>query len=289
MIPIGELTAESGRPLLRMWDVLLQQMHRPLVGHSHARFEIALVVSGSGTYTTESGIYDMLPGDMFVFSSNEVHSITGVGENGMHLTNLQFEPRYLSREFSESESGRYLDFCFSHSDRFICRICAKQAKTLRDYFLQIRKELECRSDCYPTAARSYLHLLLVELLRNHHYGAEERAEGIPFDIWAVFDYIEANLGAELTLKKLSAVAGLSPNYFSTQFKRINGISLWDYITAKRIEKAVKRIRHSNGEYTMLEIALQCGFNNTANFNKAFKKHTGITPSQLRKDPDMLSN
>lgn len=288
-MPIGELTAESGRPLLRMWDVSLQPMHRPFVRHNHTRFEIALVVSGSGTYRTEKGVYDMLPGDMFIFSSNEVHSITDVGGKGMTITNLHFEPRYLSREFSENTSERYLDFCFSHSDRFSCRICAQQAENLRDYFLRIRKELECRSDCYPTAARSYLHLLLVELLRNHHYGAEERAEGIPFDVWTVFDYIEVNLGSELTLKKISAVAGLSPNYFSTQFKRINGVSLWDYITTKRIEKAVKRIRHSNGDCTMLEIALQCGFNNTANFNKAFKKHTGITPSQLRKDPDMLSN
>jgi len=38
---------------------------------------------------------------------------------------------------------------------------------------------------------------------------------------------------------------------------------------------------------MLDIALRCGFNNTVNFNKAFKKHKGITPSQLRKDPKLL--
>lgn len=39
--------------------------------------------------------------------------------------------------------------------------------------------------------------------------------------------------------------------------------------------------------TMLDIALACGFNNTANFNKAFLKLTGMTPSDYKKAEDIL--
>ena len=91
---------------------------------------------------------------------------------------------------------------------------------------------------------------------------------------------------EIKLNDLANIAGLSPNYFSHLFKKNNGISLWDYITAKRIEKAINILRH-NRELTILEIALECGFNNTTNFNKAFKKQKCLTPSEFRKNPALL--
>ena len=43
----------------------------------------------------------------------------------------------------------------------------------------------------------------------------------------------------------------------------------------------------NFKGTMLDIALACGYNNTANFNKAFRKHIGMTPSAYRKSEDIL--
>jgi len=39
--------------------------------------------------------------------------------------------------------------------------------------------------------------------------------------------------------------------------------------------------------TMLDIALSCGFNNTANFNKTFRKLTGMTPTDYRMSKNRL--
>ena len=38
---------------------------------------------------------------------------------------------------------------------------------------------------------------------------------------------------------------------------------------------------------MINIASECGFNNTANFNKAFKKFTGMTPTEYRESGDIF--
>ena len=97
--PIGQLLLGSGDPLLKMWDVDVELRNRPFVKHSHSRFEFTVVVSGSGEYTTERTVYPMEPGDVFVYSSNEVHCITKVGPEGLYMSNLHFEPRYLSEEF----------------------------------------------------------------------------------------------------------------------------------------------------------------------------------------------
>lgn len=73
---------------------------------------------------------------------------------------------------------------------------------------------------------------------------------------------------------------MSKTYFCGQLKKLNGISLWDYITIKRIEKAITLIESSN--LSRLEIALKCGYNNTSNFYYAFKKVTGKTPEDYKK-------
>lgn len=272
---IGELFSENGKPLLKMWSIDVKSGERPYIKHSHSRFEITVVRCGSGEYTTEGAVYPMAAGDVFVFSSNEIHCITK--SMGLSITNLHFEPRYLEREFTE--------LCFSHSAEFQNRIPAESAGLLRENHLKIEEEFSKNDEWLPTAVRSYLDLILIELLRNQHYRA--RIETRAMDVLAVYDYIDRHLCEELTLERLAEEASLTPNYFSSVFKKINGISLWQYVNAKRVEKAVRLIADPQEKLTMLEIAARCGFNNTANFNKVFKQMKGFTPTELKKHPELL--
>ena len=57
------------------------------------------------------------------------------------------------------------------------------------------------------------------------------------------------------------------------------MSPWDYITVKRIDLARRLLAES--DKNILEIAMLCGFNNTANFNRAFRNVTGKTPKEIR--------
>ena len=95
----------------------------------------------------------------------------------------------------------------------------------------------------------------------------------------LINYIDNNLENELTLDVLSDVAHMSKTYFSCQFRKLNGISPWEYITIKRIERAIEYIETTS--MTRLEIALKCGFNNTSNFYHAFKRVTGKTPGDYK--------
>ena len=280
---IGELTPEKDSPLLKMWRVEVASGVRPFLRHSHTRFEITVVDRGSGEYTTENAVYPMRPGDVFVFSSGEVHCITEA-EGGLTITNLHFEPRYLA----EHSAGAFLDFCFSHAPDFQSRIPADKAASLRQSHLCIQQEFEVQDADFRTAIRSYLSLMLIELTRRHGYRSYklDRKQSSLSGILNVYKYVDEHLDETLTLDTLASVAGLTPNYLSHIFKKLNGISLWDFVTARRIEKAVRLIRSS--DMTMLEIALECGFHNTVNFNKAFKKQKGITPSALKKNDALLS-
>ena len=281
---IGELLLENGTPLLKMWSISVDEKHRPYVKHSHTRFEITVVDGGRGEYTTENTVYPMEKGDVFVFSSNEIHCITAT-DGELSITNLHFEPRYLSDDFTDS----YVNFCFYHSPEFSNRIPAEAATAIRYHHNNIKNELLKSENSYQIAVKAHLDLMLIDLLRNHSYPTVADGKTTYQHILTVCDYIDRHLDEDLTLKQLADTAGLSPNYFSHVFKELNGVSLWDYVTAKRIEKAVHLIRTADRSVTVLDIALCCGFNNAVNFNKAFKKHKGITPGELRRNPDALSH
>jgi len=284
---IGHIQASSGENLLRMWITYVDFFRRPVLHHSHIQFEISLVLEGTGEYHVGEAAYPMMPGDMFVFTSRESHYITQACQTDLVLLNLQFEPRYLFGSTKDSLSEANILLCFSHSPQFQNRIPANTTGSLPSLFLQIRQELEGQKPEANLMVKSLLNLLLIQLIREHHF-TDQSFSVTRQHIHAIrnaLEYIEDNIAAPLSLSAIAAAARMSPNYFSTVFKRFVGIALWDYITGKRIEMAVKLLLDEKTRHNVLDIALQCGFNSTASFNKAFRKQTGLTPSEYRSKAD----
>lgn len=283
--PIGELHLENSMPLIKMWNVELNKTKRDYTKHSHTRFEIAVINSGKGEYTTQRCTYPMEKGDVFIFSSNEPHCITSCNSDKLSITNLHFEPRYLSNNTTSTE---LINFCFSHSPEFENRIPCEKSESIRKNFNSIKEEFLKSDEHLNTTIEAYLKLLLIDLLRNHNYYTAETTKKAnkSESLLLVYNYIEQHLCEKITLDDLSLTAHLTPNYLSYLFKETGGVSLWEYITAKRIEKAIHLLLSDN-TLNITDIALQCGFNNTVNFNKAFKKYKGFTPSDLRKNPKLL--
>jgi AraC-like DNA-binding protein len=270
-----------------MWKVNVPAGKRTPYRHFHSRFEISLVTGGSGVYHTDSGAYSLEAGDMMVFASNEYHSISEVGEKGLSFTNLQFEAAYLEGRrldrLSEDGSG----FFFLHSPLFKNRIKSEDGAALRNLFCLLEQEVARGEAERHLAAKAYLNLIICELIRNHGY-LDKSGKALRFaDTVRAMEYIEEHLSEKLTLQDVSAVAGMTPNYFSALFREQRGVTLWEYITSKRVEQAMELIS-TDRRMNMLDVALSCGFNNTANFNKAFKRQTGVTPSFFKKHRDYLN-
>lgn len=58
---------------------------------------------------------------------------------------------------------------------------------------------------------------------------------------------------------------------------------FDFVNEYRIEKAKELLTHpERKEYTVLEILYEVGFNSKSSFNTAFKKRTGLTPTEYRR-------
>ncbi|MBQ8231014.1 MAG: helix-turn-helix transcriptional regulator [Lachnospiraceae bacterium] len=281
---IGKIIDKNGNQLLRMWNVEVPCGKRPLQHHQHFNFEIMYVNSGNGTYTTKNKDYPISAGDLFVFSSNEFHCITDVGHEGLRITNLHFNPQFIWNNTSDSNTNINMNFCFSHHPDFSNRIAA-DAKGPMSLLLQLQTELEANEKECHLCVRALLHLLLVSLVRNYNYLDTQSSISHQqlHSIQHTLHYIDKHFTEKITLQELSALAGLTPTYFSTFFKQVVGISLWNYINYKRIDMAIRLITSDGLRKNMIDIAAECGFNNTANFNKTFKQITGMTPSDYKKN------
>ena len=87
---------------------------------------------------------------------------------------------------------------------------------------------------------------------------------------------------ELTLNQLAEKVSIPPRSLSEVINSIFHQNFFDYINSYRIQEAKQLLMNSNDNKTILYILLEVGFNNKSVFNNAFKKHTGMTPTQWKK-------
>lgn len=101
-------------------------------------------------------------------------------------------------------------------------------------------------------------------------------------IGSVIKFIKIHLtDKDINVEALAKQAYMSTSHFHKQFKNTLGISPIDYINSERIKFAKKLIKESK-DLRISEIAYKSGFNNTSYFNRQFKKHEMITPTQFLK-------
>ena len=88
------------------------------------------------------------------------------------------------------------------------------------------------------------------------------------------------LDADLTLASLAKELKIPPDHLSQVINSELSVNFYDFINGYRVKEAQKRLLDpKNRVYSILGIALNAGFNSKASFNRIFKKHIGITPSQ----------
>jgi len=92
-----------------------------------------------------------------------------------------------------------------------------------------------------------------------------------------------HLDAELDLSGLSKKVGVHPRTLSLVLKHSFNMSFFDYVNLYRVRHAQRLLLSNSGRHkNITEILFESGFNSKSVFNTAFKKVTGLTPTQFRK-------
>jgi AraC-like DNA-binding protein len=97
--------------------------------------------------------------------------------------------------------------------------------------------------------------------------------------------IERHPDAGLTLGRLARQAGLSPYHFLRTFERLTGVTPHQYVLRARLREAAMRLVDEPRK--VLDIALDCGFGDVSNFNRAFRAEFGVPPGRYRAGPSTI--
>lgn len=279
----GQNNAEN---LLRIYESEAGFARRNFTEHHHSAFEISYIKSGRGVYRIGGKEIDIEPGDIYLFSTNEVHCITEIHDNRpMVLLNTHFEPRFIWSPQGNVFDESFLRIFFDRSEKFSNRLDRDNptTKEIASLLLRMQKEADEKPEAYELMIKTYLLNILVLLIRNYDYVSQKDAPSLQseklFRVEAALNYIDENITKPLTLDDIALHAGMSRTYFCSVFKKLNGLTPWEYIGLKRMERAKHLLRHTEG--SVLEIALDCGFNNISHFNRLFKRATGLSPLEYK--------
>ncbi len=130
---------------------------------------------------------------------------------------------------------------------------------------------------------SLANVLAVQLLRQYSASKTQLAVyegGLPQrQLLQVLEYIHEHLERDIKLSDLAGLIGMSQFHFSHLFKQSIGTSPYQYLLQQRIEWAKQLLKQT--DRSIMDIALECGFNSHSHLSKQFRQLVGITPKAYR--------
>ncbi len=257
------------------------------------RASIISIVSGIASVIFKDGSkVELKAGDSFVCDSNLEYTVACLGFVellSVHFRVSDFIDGYEFKIYDKSDASKLTTLFDGIKKKIVSENV--NAKKIQDTILFIEKNLELREKnrtIYSEIVVKSSFTFILSLIFQYFYEYENykltdkdlhRAE-----IEKSLSYINEHLTEKITLDELDKVAMMGKTNYSVAFKRIMGVTVWDYILNARIELATSYILEQES-FNISEIAQLCGFNNSTHFNKVFKKVKGKTPSDFKKKPD----
>ncbi|MGN0706507.1 MAG: helix-turn-helix transcriptional regulator [Faecalibacterium sp.] len=124
--------------------------------------------------------------------------------------------------------------------------------------------------------------MLEQMVRDYcTYVRRYSLKGYSPTVQKVVNYINLNVAAPHTLKKLAAMCHISPTYLSGLFKQETGTTLIDYINTQRVLRGANLLIYTDRPIT--DIAEEVGFLDVNYFARIFKRTFGTTPTRYRRE------
>jgi AraC-like DNA-binding protein len=147
-------------------------------------------------------------------------------------------------------------------------------------FQHIQNELACQELGYSTRVNQLLDELFIlstrQLTRQNNSHRD-----FPQTFLKLEETLRKNLSHQWTVEEMAALVGLGTTAFNEKVKNFTGFSPLNYLINIRISEAIKLLKRQDENVT--DIALETGFYSSQHFSTTFKKLTGYTPSQFRKN------
>jgi len=147
-------------------------------------------------------------------------------------------------------------------------------------FQQLAQELHLREIGFQARVHQLTDALLILTARQFIHQSHSQRD-FPGSFMKLEQELRRNLAHTWSVEDMAALVGLGTTAFTEKVKSFTGFSPLNYLINIRISEAIKLLKQTDDNLTA--ISMNTGFYSSQHFSTTFRKLTGYTPSQFRKD------
>ena len=254
------------------------------LGYLHYTTQSMLIyfIRGTGSIKVEGRHYRLEQGDLILLNPTELYHCAVDDAEYHERIVIYFDPSVLSS--FPGDTSTILSPLFSRpkgTSNHIPR-SAVESTGMADCLTALLRLVPESSPASTVLSQCRLAELLILTAQLLQPGASalplSTAQENPL-VSRVITYLNAHFHEELSLASVASEFHMTPSYLSHLFKEHTGMSLWNYVVLRRLRAFNDLLRM---EYSVEQACYQVGFRNYSNFFRLYTKHTGLTPSQYKK-------
>ena len=270
---INIIKSDNSITFNHIFDISSPESHKL---HINDYYEIYVYIRGDADYIVDNSFYNLSKGDIIIINPYCAHKVV-LKEEGPY-------ERFYILIHTDAFDG-YAINPLNIINKGICFIDLGQSK---QHGLDILYKISQLSGFRDSSSEITKYGLLLEflglitnaLIQNKQSDTIPQKANIPIILAKIMEYIEKNFREIQSVSQISDYFNFSLPYISTMFKKNLGTNIKNYIQAKKVAYAKELLDIG---YNVTEACYESGFNDCSYFIKIFKKYTGNTPLQYKKD------
>ncbi len=247
-------------------------------GEAHNFWECFYVIEGEVCVSADERVYNLIRGEIIVHKPLEFHKFIVNGTKGATVLIFSF-----SAEGPMTGWLRDKVFSLSNSQNQIIKSLLSYMQSKADMFgLSLKNSYACltpfdKLPYYSQMIVTYLYQLFLSLSDEGTISSVSSApDAVTFS--KAISYLNCNLNRQPSVSEIAKFSNVSEASLKRIFDKYAGISVHKYLLKLKIKVAMELLQ--DGESVCI-VAERLGFNSQSYFSKAFKRETGMNPSDLK--------
>nr|MBQ4320579.1 helix-turn-helix domain-containing protein [Clostridia bacterium] len=280
------------------------------VPHKHKFIEIVYVISGSaehittehrqdmgGTLKPNERRYGVEKGDLVIINCETTHAFyANSNDEPFVCYDLMFtcdflDPSLFSGTMFESLSSSLLFYSLFPDEEILgpdLRLSGAGYAEFGELFSKIYLEYTAGDTGYMNMIRAYVIELVVMILRRMNSQQMKLMPRQEELIGTALEYLgEHYKAADISLGELASRVFLNKDYLGRLFKDVTGMTFGAYLQQHRINEARRLLDETDMKIS--DVSLECGYNDTKNFYRSFRRITGMTPGEYRRSQNSVQD
>ena len=269
-------------------EYLPKYIHRVEDLHSVDVVLLSFTLRGRGRHLLGDEVHQITGGSVAVTHYGQMHDIV-TDSRGIDIYNVYLDLRNHTLPVLPESLRPTLSAILPIHPRLLHHLNRRvwiridQPDRLAASLRRIEEEMNSDSSGALEIVQHSFQVFLIDLCRaaqRHGFVlSNSGTEVLPSRVEKVRENLDRHFASSHDLHTLARNAGISIAYLCRLFKAYTGKTVIEYLVERRIQAAIWKLRE--GDEKIISIALACGFNDLAYFNRAFKRIVGTTPSAYR--------